>query len=78
MGWIIDQIPYSMVEGSITRETIINGQRTQYDFCGSGSRDESDKYYGEKYTYVGSSKVYFINGVENHSDTDIHFYKRKS
>jgi len=74
---IIDSFPYQYVEGAYIRETIINGQKTQYDVCASDSREEADKFYGHGYTYIGSSKVYFINGVKNHSETDIHFYQSK-
>ena len=51
---------------TIKREFKFNGSIIPYDVCHCGAKEEADKDY-KNYEYIGSSHVYYINGVENKS-----------
>lgn len=57
---------------------LIDGKVVFYDACSSNSSLEYAKdFYKNNFEYIGSGYVYFINGVENKSETQHHFFKRK-
>jgi len=44
-------------------KALIQGQIMKYDYCGAGDLEQSKKYHGTSCVYIGSGKVYSINGV---------------
>ena len=61
---------------TIKREFEYYGNIIPYDVCHTGLKEKSDMEY-KNYEYIGSSCVYYINGVKNTSVDLIHFYKEK-
>lgn len=55
-------------------QCLIDGERIEYDVCGSTTLEDAKKYYGDTFVYIGSSNTYFINGTKNVSKTPIHFF----
>ena len=59
------------------REVLLNGKKVEYDIKGRGNLLEAKKDYN-RYIYIGSSHIYYINGTENLSKELGHYFKRKS
>ena len=67
---------------SVKTECEIDGKRMRYDGCSSNSKDEADKFYNSlpgKWTYIGSSRTYWIDGKKNSSQATLyHYYVREA
>lgn len=61
---------------NVDRKCQIKGQQLHYDACATNSLKEAKIFYSN-FDYIGSSYVYFINGVKNKSDKRHHFFTRK-
>lgn len=61
----------------ITREGLIKGERLHYDVCSENDLEYAKNWYGDKFSYIGSGKTYFINGTRNQSSRVIHFFIKK-
>lgn len=61
----------------INKECLINNEKHLYDVCDSGTKEEADERYKDKYNYVGSSDTAFINGREWKIGELTHFYVLK-
>lgn len=61
---------------TVTRECLLNGVMHNYDVCSTSSLKEAKNYYGDRFTHIGSSCIYFINGTKNTSEKMIHFFVR--
>ncbi len=60
-----------------TRECLIKGVRLEYDACSSSSLIEAKKSYKNDFpNYIGSGRVYFINGTKNISKYNLHFFTK--
>lgn len=55
-------------------ECLIDGVKQPYDRCAESSKVESDACYKDRFKYIGSSYIYFINGHQNTSKNLHHFY----
>lgn len=53
---------------------LINNKEVKYDACGSNSLNESIKFYGEKFKYIGSSNVIYFKGKRIDLKKHWHFF----
>lgn len=67
---------YDYYQETPIRECLLNGKIVHYDACGS-NKEESDQFYEKQYKYIGSSNTYYINGTENKTTAELHFYIKK-
>lgn len=63
-------------DAPVKREALINGKMEFYDACSSDSLEVAKASY-HKFDYIGSGRVYFIDGVRN-EDKTLHFFRHKT
>jgi hypothetical protein len=73
-----NDIPYHWdINTPINRECLIDGKKIPYDFCATNMPLEYAKAFYFSCEYLGTGKVYFINGTRNESKNLTHFFKQK-
>ncbi len=57
-------------------ECIIDGKIMQYDACGTGDLKKIKDYYSKHFKYIGSGKIYSVNGFKQdlNNDCEYHFF----
>lgn len=57
---------------------LINGKKIEYDACSHNDLFTAiETYAPHLFRYIGSSHIYFINGVKNVSKKQIHFFNER-
>lgn len=64
-------------EIKIIRQCFIDDKFLMYDVCSDTDKDTAVKFYGDRFEYIGTSKIYYINNVRHEREKDIHFFIKK-
>ena len=64
---------YNESSVSCDRRAIINNKIVSYDVCAK----DKHVYDVKHYRYIGTGKIYKINGIEQSGEEELHFFNRK-
>ena len=55
-------------------ECLIENDLIKYDALSRNSLEVAKTNYEPNFMYIGSSRIYYVNGVKQISDEDLHFF----